>query len=119
MMRKTLLLAGLLAWTTAQAGYAEGPIELVVRGDDMGYSHDTNLSIIKAYKEGILTSVSVQTPGQYADEAFALCKANPGLSGRDPRHALGLHSRAPDSALRGDPQPGHAVRLSVPLPSRL
>jgi chitin disaccharide deacetylase len=90
MMRRTLLLLGLFAWTTAHTGYAEEPIELVVRGDDMGYSHDTNLSIIKAYKEGILTSASVHVPLLYSDEAFALCKANPGL-------AAGIHVTLWDS----------------------
>jgi chitin disaccharide deacetylase len=84
MMQKTFFLLGLLASATAQIGYAEEAIELVVRGDDMGWSHDTNLSIIRAYKEGILTSTSVHARCLYSDEAFALCKANPGL-------AAGLH----------------------------
>jgi predicted glycoside hydrolase/deacetylase ChbG (UPF0249 family) len=89
-MRETLLLAAAIAWATAQAGHADEPIELVVRGDDMGYSHDANLSIIKAYKEGILTSASVHASCLYSDEAFALCKANPGL-------AVGLHITLWDS----------------------
>ena len=84
MMRRTVLLLGLLAWATTQTGYAGEPIELVVRGDDMGSSHDSNLAIIKAYKEGIVTSASVHVPCLYSDEAFALCKANPGL-------AVGVH----------------------------
>jgi predicted glycoside hydrolase/deacetylase ChbG (UPF0249 family) len=50
----------------------------------MGWSHDTNLAVIRAFKEGILTSASVMVPGQYFDEAVELCKANPGL-------AVGLH----------------------------
>lgn len=83
-VHRTLLLLGLFAWATAQVGYAEELIELVVRGDDMGWTHDANLSIIKAYKEGILTSASVQVCCLYSDEAFALCKANAGL-------ATGLH----------------------------
>jgi chitin disaccharide deacetylase len=90
MIWRMYLVVGLLAWAAAQAGYAEDTIELVVRGDDMGYSHDTNLSIIKAYKEGILTSASVHVPCQYSDEAFALCKANPGL-------AAGIHVTLWDS----------------------
>jgi predicted glycoside hydrolase/deacetylase ChbG (UPF0249 family) len=83
-MRRAFLVLGLLVWATGPFGYAAEPIELVVRGDDMGWSHDTNLSIIKAYKEGIVTSVSVQACCLYSNEAFTLCKANPGL-------ATGLH----------------------------
>lgn len=88
--RKMFLWLGMLGSATAQVGQAEEPIELIVRGDDMGYSHDTNLSIIKAHKEGILTSASVHVPCPYSDEAFALCKANPRL-------AAGIHVTLWDS----------------------
>jgi len=89
-MRRIVYLLALLAWAAAQTGFAGEAIELIVRGDDMGFSHDTNLAVIKAYKEGIVTSASVHVPCLYSDEAFALCKANPGL-------AAGIHVTLFDS----------------------
>ena len=44
-------------------------IRLIVRGDDMGFSHAVNLACIKAYQEGILTSVDVMVPCDYFEEA--------------------------------------------------
>lgn len=38
---------------------AQEPIQLLVRADDMGVSHDVNLAVIKAYSGGILTSASI------------------------------------------------------------
>ncbi len=84
MMRRLALVVAMIAAVEIGFGRPDEPVELIVRGDDMGWSHDTNLACVKAYKEGILTSVSVMVPGLYFDEAVSLCKANPGL-------APGLH----------------------------
>jgi predicted glycoside hydrolase/deacetylase ChbG (UPF0249 family) len=78
------LAAGVLVCPAADSRVADKPIELIVRGDDMGWSHDTNISCIKAYQAGILTSVSVMVPNLYFDEAVALLKKNAGL-------AAGIH----------------------------
>ncbi len=57
----------------------DGQIRLIVRGDDMGFSHYANLGCIKAYQEGILTAVEVMAPCDYFPEAVKLLKENPGL----------------------------------------
>jgi chitin disaccharide deacetylase len=90
MMCRLALIVALIAAAETRFGRPAELVEFIVRGDDMGWSHDTNLACIKAYKEGILTSVSVMVPGLYFDEAVTLCKANPGL-------AAGLHITLCDS----------------------
>ena len=50
-------------------------IKLLVRGDDMGNSHEVNMAIIKAYKEGIVTSASILPGSSHFEEAVELCKA--------------------------------------------
>jgi hypothetical protein len=63
---------------------AQDNIELLVRADDMGISHDVNLAIIKAHKEGIVTSASIMPTSAFFWEAVSLCKENPTL-------ATGIH----------------------------
>jgi predicted glycoside hydrolase/deacetylase ChbG (UPF0249 family) len=59
--------------TTAQ----EKTIRLIVRGDDMGYSHSGNEALIKAYKEGIQTSIEVIVPSPWFPEAVKMLAENP------------------------------------------
>src|SRR5688572_1178871 len=54
-------------------------IRLIVRGDDMGYTHSGNKGIIKSYKEGIETSIEVIVPSPWFPEAVKLLKQNPGV----------------------------------------
>lgn len=54
------------------------PPRLIVRGDDMGYSHSGNLALIKAYKEGIQTSIEVIVPSPWFPEAVRMLRENPG-----------------------------------------
>jgi predicted glycoside hydrolase/deacetylase ChbG (UPF0249 family) len=68
----------------ASAGEAAGPIELCVRGDDMGHALDINRAIIQAHTDGILTSASLMPPSPYFDDAVARCRAHPQL-------AAGIH----------------------------
>ena len=56
----------------------KGP-RLIIRGDDMGYSHAGNEAIIKAYKEGIETSIEVIVPSPWFPEAVAMLKENPNV----------------------------------------
>jgi hypothetical protein len=56
----------------------DGQIRLIVRGDDMGFSHYANVGCIKAYREGILTAVEVMVPCSYFPEAVEMLKENPG-----------------------------------------
>ena len=57
----------------------DSSLKLIVRGDDMGFSHSANLAAIKAYKDGIMRSVEVIVPGPWFQEAARLLRENPGL----------------------------------------
>lgn len=56
-----------------------GETRLIVRGDDMGYSHSGNLALIKSYKEGIQKSIEVIVPSPWFPEAVKMLKENPGV----------------------------------------
>lgn len=60
------------------------PPKLIVRGDDMGYSHSGNEALIKCYKEGIETSIEVIVPSPWFPEAAKLLAQNKGID-------VGLH----------------------------
>jgi predicted glycoside hydrolase/deacetylase ChbG (UPF0249 family) len=57
------------------------PIRLIVRGDDMGFSHSGNLALIKCYREGIQSSIEVIAPSPWFPEAARLLmeKENTGI----------------------------------------
>ena len=57
---------------------------LIVNGDDFGYSSEVNAGIIRAHREGILTSTSLMVAEVARDEAVALAKDCPALD-------VGLH----------------------------
>jgi len=57
---------------------------LIVRADDMGSSQASNIACIKAYKNGIVTSVEVMAVGPWFPQAVKLLNENPGLD-------VGLH----------------------------
>jgi chitin disaccharide deacetylase len=59
-------------------------IKLIMRADDMGSSNDNPMAIIKAFKEGIITSASIMPLATYFEDAVRLCKDNPTL-------AVGVH----------------------------
>lgn len=52
-------------------------IKLIVRGDDMGFSHSGNEALIKVYKEGIETSIEVIVPSPWYPEAVKMLEENP------------------------------------------
>ncbi|MEH2247915.1 hopanoid biosynthesis-associated protein HpnK [Nostoc sp.] len=56
----------------------------IINGDDFGFSKGVNQAIIKAHKEGVLTSTSLMVSADAAKEAVTFAKANPNL-------AVGLH----------------------------
>ncbi|MEH2193631.1 MAG: hopanoid biosynthesis-associated protein HpnK [Nostoc sp.] len=56
----------------------------IINGDDFGFSSGVNEAIIKAHKQGILTSTSLMVSGDAAEEAIALAHNYPNL-------AVGLH----------------------------
>jgi hopanoid biosynthesis associated protein HpnK len=60
------------------------PRRLVVAGDDFGAAPEVNAAIVRAHRDGILTSASLMVTGDAAAEAVALAREHPRL-------AVGLH----------------------------
>jgi predicted glycoside hydrolase/deacetylase ChbG (UPF0249 family) len=54
-------------------------IYLIIRGDDIGSSHSSNLACVQSYKEGIMRSTEIMVPCPWFPEAVKLLKENPGL----------------------------------------
>ncbi|UCC97936.1 MAG: polysaccharide deacetylase family protein [Phycisphaerales bacterium] len=54
-------------------------VRLIVRGDDIGSCHAANVACIRAYKEGIMTSVELMVPCAWFPEAVRMLNENPGL----------------------------------------
>lgn len=73
-----LCLAGTFCLSAAE------PIRLVVRGDDFGYSHASNLALEPAFERGIMTSASVLVPGPWFAETARIVK-------RHPEWSVGVH----------------------------
>ena len=57
---------------------------LIINADDFGVSEEVNEAVIRAYKEGVLTSASLMVTGAAFEQAVRLAKENPGL-------AVGIH----------------------------
>lgn len=57
---------------------------LIVNADDFGASEEVNEAVIRAFKEGALTSASLMVTGAASEQAVKLAKENPGL-------AVGIH----------------------------
>jgi len=57
---------------------------LIVNADDFGRSHSINQAVVRAHREGILTSASLMVCGEAAGEAIELARQNPRLG-------VGLH----------------------------
>ena len=57
---------------------------LIVNADDFGRSSSINQAVIRAHREGILTTASLMVSGDACDEAVELAKQNPTLG-------VGLH----------------------------
>src|SRR2546422_7510563 len=57
---------------------------LIVNADDFGRSYSINQAVIRAHREGILTTTSLMVNGEAADEAVELARQNPRLG-------VGLH----------------------------
>lgn len=55
------------------------PARLIIRGDDMGYTHSGNEALIKCSKEGIQQSIEVIVPSPWFPEAVKMLNDNPGI----------------------------------------
>ncbi|HVB98661.1 MAG TPA: hopanoid biosynthesis-associated protein HpnK [Candidatus Dormibacteraeota bacterium] len=53
---------------------------LIVNGDDFGYTPGVNAGIVRAYRDGILTSTTLMAGGEAFDDAVRVAGENPGLS---------------------------------------
>ena len=58
--------------------------QLIVTADDFGANSNVNRAVLRAHRDGILTSASLMVAGQAADEAVSIARDNPSL-------AVGLH----------------------------
>lgn len=58
---------------------AQQKTRLIIRGDDMGYSHSGNEALIKCSKEGIQTSIEVIVPSPWFPEAVKMLRENPNV----------------------------------------
>lgn len=68
----------LITFLIVISAYAQKGAKLIIRGDDMGYSHSGNLALIKCYKEGVQTSIEIIVPSPWFPEAVKLLNENPG-----------------------------------------
>lgn len=77
------LLPETLTADTSGAGAAKQR-RLIVNADDFGISAEVNEAVIRAFREGVLTSTSLMVTGAAFQQAVDLAKQNPGL-------AVGIH----------------------------
>lgn len=78
-MKKILFALQLFLVLTSCVGQQQKPIRLIVRGDDMGYSHAGNEALIKCSREGIQTSIEVIVPSPWFPEAVKMLAENPNI----------------------------------------
>ena len=64
----------IITFTTVNAQIKQA--RLIIRGDDMGFSHAGNQALIKTYKEGIEQSIEVLVPSPWFAEAVKLLAQN-------------------------------------------
>jgi len=55
----------------------EEPVYLIIRGDDMGRTHASNLAFEECFQEGILTCASIIVPSPWFEEAARMCREHP------------------------------------------
>ncbi|MEP7374139.1 MAG: polysaccharide deacetylase family protein [Chitinophagaceae bacterium] len=78
-MKQIALINFLALFLSLYSCAQQKPIRLIIRGDDMGYSHAGNEALIKCAKEGIETSIEVIVPSPWFPEAVKLLADNPGI----------------------------------------
>jgi hopanoid biosynthesis associated protein HpnK len=85
----------------SEIGNRKSVCRLIVNADDFGRSSSINQAVVRAHREGILTSASLMVNEPGFDEAVKLAKENPGLG-------VGLHLTllVGHSALPPDKIPG-------------
>jgi len=87
-------------------------MKVIFNGDDFGITHGVNHGIMSAFKNGLLTSTSLMSVGEAAEEAMDLALENPGLD-------VGIHLvLADESPLLAPETLSSLVPRHGPLPSR-
>jgi chitin disaccharide deacetylase len=81
---KKLIPVSLLLFVITMVNAQQNTIRLLVRGDDMGFSHSANEALIKCYQSGIETSIEVLVASPWFPEAVKMLKQNPGVD-------IGIH----------------------------
>jgi predicted glycoside hydrolase/deacetylase ChbG (UPF0249 family) len=69
----------LLVFAPLALVHAQQKTRLIVRGDDMGYTHSGNEALLKCYKEGIETSIEIIVASPWFPEAVRMLQQNPGV----------------------------------------
>ena len=77
-IRNSFFLLAFLVWF-GQVSAQNDPARLIVRADDMGYTHSGNQALMQSYKEGIVTSIEVIVPAPWFPEAVKMLNENPGV----------------------------------------
>lgn len=78
-MKLRLLLGTVIIGFGISLVQAQEAPRLIVRGDDMGYSHSGNLALIESSINGIQTSIEVIVPSPWFPEAVKLLNDNPDI----------------------------------------
>lgn len=81
----SLLVAGFTARASAQTTkpvnlFGDDKIRLIVRADDFGFSHSSNMALEKLCSDGVLTAASVIVNTGWLDETVAILKKHPHVS---------------------------------------
>jgi predicted glycoside hydrolase/deacetylase ChbG (UPF0249 family) len=77
MQKITLLIITAITLCFAQTFAQQKPARLIVRGDDMGFSHSGNEALIKSFKDGIETSIEIIVPSPWFPEAVKMLETTP------------------------------------------
>ena len=77
-MKMIHLYLGVMLLIFSATAFAQSP-KLIVRGDDMGYTHSANEALLESYQNGIMTTVEVMPVASWFPEAVRMCNENPDL----------------------------------------
>jgi chitin disaccharide deacetylase len=78
-MNKLFYALILIAFSFVKTEAQTEPTKLIMRGDDMGFSHAANDALIKSYKQGIETSIEIIVPSPWFLEGVKLLKQTPSV----------------------------------------
>ncbi|MGB3589957.1 MAG: polysaccharide deacetylase family protein [Tunicatimonas sp.] len=73
-----LLFSSTLVVSLATTAFSQ-PVRLIVRSDDMGFTHAANEAMIETYQNGITTSIEVMVPTPWFPEAVTILREYPDL----------------------------------------